>query len=697
MDPFIPHLTFAATVACVALFCTTVVRSDSPVAVPNPVIYDLADSGVMHYNGEYYIIGNWIAGHMLSSEDLLEWGNRTHVFSMDNEWAVGAAGRDREIHACDIHYVDGVFHLYWSVNRADIVRAIGHATNTESPMSFYTEPVRDRPFAEKIDPHLFIDDDGTPYFYTTKFPPGLGNVIYGQRMEDPWTLVGEDIRLLTPSRGTWETQDAEVNEAQWVMRYRDWYYMLYNANHTRFPGYAIGVAAQNEGPLAFRNAHKYPEPVVAQIARNGHEITHTGQPSVVRGPNGFEWWVAYFASYDGGRRSIGIDRVLFFDRQLHVDGPTSIATATEKTYSPPPAPATLRDLFNQGTSLGDHWNIVAGDWEVHEGQARQTDGGADLGLAFARSAPARNYLVEANVRIHDDASGPAGLVAYYEDPENWLAVALDPQSGGWRYAKRINGEDFSETYPLPDSYDFHVYRNLRVEKNHDQFRVWIDERPAPGNPVIGAKFKGAGLPGMMTRQSRSDFDGFIYTIGWDEYDDRINGWGSAADGEAPQGSWAVGAAGITADGDATINRIFKGDLLHEYEFMTQVTLDTSRDDNDDTRMGILAVYVDAENHLAATIDASNSELVITGLKDGESLAEQRISLPEPKSSYNLRAIKRDDATRIFVDGVLQATIPGTWAPSQVGLITKNAKSSFNGITHFNLRPIHKSEMPDNLP
>src|SRR5690606_25472494 len=121
-----------------------------------------------------------------------------------------------------------------------------------------------------------------------------------------------------------------------------------------------------------------PHPALEQVSHNGHRITHTGQPSVVRGPNGFEWWVVYFASYDGGRRSIGIDRVLFFDRKLHIDGPTSLETATGNTYSPPPAPATLRDLFNQESAFADHWDIGAGEWEIDDGRARQKDGDADF-------------------------------------------------------------------------------------------------------------------------------------------------------------------------------------------------------------------------------------------------------------------------------------------------------------------------------
>ncbi|RKX38640.1 MAG: hypothetical protein DRP64_15405, partial [Verrucomicrobia bacterium] len=224
-------------------------------SVPNPVIYELSDSGVMKYNGEYYILGTDSDGDMYASENLINWGPRTHVFSMNNAWATGEAGEDDEIHACDVQYVDGVFHLYWSINRKDIgVRHIGHATNTSGPLAPYTEPITSTWFADYIDAHLFIDDDGIPYFYTVKFPDG--NMSFGQAMSDPWTRTGVDQWLLLAADGTWETADGtRINEGPEVIKYRNKYYMLYAANATWSPSYAVGCV-ESTGPLAFRGSDK---------------------------------------------------------------------------------------------------------------------------------------------------------------------------------------------------------------------------------------------------------------------------------------------------------------------------------------------------------------------------------------------------------------------------------------------------------
>ena len=74
-------------------------------AVSNPVLVpargSAADCGVMKFNGEYYIIGNALAGDMFVSPDLVHWGSRTHVFSMHNDWTPGNTSTDRNINACD--------------------------------------------------------------------------------------------------------------------------------------------------------------------------------------------------------------------------------------------------------------------------------------------------------------------------------------------------------------------------------------------------------------------------------------------------------------------------------------------------------------------------------------------------------------------------------------------------------------------
>ncbi|RKX42598.1 MAG: hypothetical protein DRP64_09585, partial [Verrucomicrobia bacterium] len=667
-------------------------------SVPNPLIFEMKDCGVLKYNGEYYLIGTESDGDMRVSENLINWGQRTHVFSMDNDWANGEAGWDDEVHAPDLVYENGIFHLYWTLNNRDLGNiSIGHAITVGTPLDPYTEPVTSQPFyTNAIDPQIFIDDDGSHYFYTAN----IGTVkVYGQPMSDPWTLTGSGSFLMMAVPGTWEKIDYDINEGQFTIKYRGTYYMLYNANTSSYDynSFALGCAVETSGPSAFDNGDKYPEPVISSLAsQGGHTITHPGQPTVLRGPNGFEWWVVYYARYDGSRKSIATDRVLFFDRRLHITGPScNLASYTGLTYTPPPAAPTLGDLFNEGTSLGTHWEIKSGSWDVSGGEARQTLSSASDSAAIIKSAPSRNYLVEAGVKLTDpNPTGvKAGVTAYYENINNWLVVALDQGSGSWYYNKVEDGTSVVAGYPLPAGFDFNVYHTIRVTKNNTDFLVWIDERPAPGNPVVSTGFDGAGLPGLYTHTARASFDGFIYTIGWDEYDDEITGWGSADSGAAQTGTWSTGGSGIEATDDSATSRIYKGDLLSQYEFMTQVTrTSTVPVDSDPHTMGIYALYTDPGNWLIAAIDLAADKLKVYGRKNGISIADVEASV-EPADSYNLRVIKRDDATRFFVDGELKITVPLHWGASQVGLRAEGVAARYNGITLFGLG----SQYGDNPP
>ena len=58
-----------------------------------------------------------------------------------------------------------------------------------------------------------------------------------------------------------------------------------------------------------------------------------GQPNILRGPNGFEWWLIYMANKNDEHRGQYINRVQFFDKTLFVDGITGPRTAG---YHPEP-------------------------------------------------------------------------------------------------------------------------------------------------------------------------------------------------------------------------------------------------------------------------------------------------------------------------------------------------------------------------
>ncbi|MEO6915816.1 MAG: family 43 glycosylhydrolase, partial [Chitinophagaceae bacterium] len=241
-------------------------KSSSPItslSLSNPVLPNVADAGVIRFNGQYYIGGVHTNGSCYVSSNLIDWQGPHHVFSMNNQWATGAASGDNQIHADDMVYINGTFHLYWSVNyfgNDRDIRHIGHA-QASSILGPYKEPDRLTWLDSRIDPQVFVDDDGKLYLYMVKFTDG--NTIWGRPMKDPAHFSGDPVYQFASMPHTWETVDNRVAEGPWVMKYRQNYYMMYNANHTStlWGNYMLGVA-QSKTPLGFNHGNKYSYPLL---------------------------------------------------------------------------------------------------------------------------------------------------------------------------------------------------------------------------------------------------------------------------------------------------------------------------------------------------------------------------------------------------------------------------------------------------
>lgn len=231
--------------------------------VPNPVIANVADAGVLRYNGKYYLGGVRTFGDFYVSDDLVHWDKRVHVLDMDNDWTRGTGAGNNQIHANDMVYLNGEFHLYWSVNHWGEDRHAVHVAHAVSKnvLGPYVEPEKSTWMDNRIDPKVFRDDNGDLYMYMVRFTDG--NTIWCRKMKSPAEFDGDPVCMFSSQPGTWETMDNRVAEGPWVMKYRGQYYMMYNANHTshQWGNYQLGVA-QADSPMGFNPGNKYSYPVV---------------------------------------------------------------------------------------------------------------------------------------------------------------------------------------------------------------------------------------------------------------------------------------------------------------------------------------------------------------------------------------------------------------------------------------------------
>ncbi len=708
------QLVFTLTLACCSVL--------SAQNIPNPVLHGVADAGVMKHNGKYYIGGVRTNGDFYVSDDLVHWGSPIHVIDMDNDWTRGTGAGNDQIHANDMIYLNGDFHLYWSVNYWGRDRHAVHIVHAQSqePLGPYTEPDKKSWMDNRIDPKVFKDDNGQLYMYMVRFSDG--NTIWARKMKNPAQFDGEPVCLFASLPDTWETMDNRVAEGPWVLKYRDRYYMMYNANHTstHWGNYQLGVA-EADSPLGFQHGNKYSYPVVgcnqtpleetyvdilryspmayapqfaytestpgggwtteafdASAWKKGesgfaareiegsttrHQGTlwntsslwlrksfqagkHTGnlalrvnhdgdtkiylngtliydkkgadykivnldkkqrtalkdganllavetskgrsqffdvalfdmkdtvaedilmtpgQPNILRGPNGFEWWLIYMANKNNEGRGQYINRVQFFDKTMQVDGVTGPRTAG---YHPEPSQPTFS---------------VKG--EVAASGALQTQ-------------PSTTYLFETGVKTRSEA----GIIAWWKDADNCAYVALDAAKHSWYLRTRIQGKEYKETYPLPADFRWGVYHHLRIERNMDCLKVWIDEIPAPGKhsfvEVLPATE--AGVPGTFASAGETLFEGVTYTIGFDE--DSIT---------LPEQT-----------------ELLKGDFLTDYEFGFQLY------GLSDQRMaGCYPVYVDAKNYVKAQFNGRTRMLEVTTVIKGKTAGQKAYPLGSLQTMY----------------------------------------------------------------
>lgn len=737
--------------------------------IPNPVLPRIADAGVIKYNGKYYIGGVFTNGGFYVSNDLIHWEGPTHVFSMNNNWTEGLSAGDNQIHANDIIYLNGKFQMYWSVNywgSDKHVVHIGHAVS-DNILGPYHEPMKETWIDNRIDPKVFRDDDGKLYMYMVRFTDG--NTIWARPMKDAYSFAGHPVYQFASLPGTWETMDNRVAEGPWVMKYRNRYYMMYNANHTgtEWGNYQLGVA-EADSPATFNHGTKYSYPVLlsnqtkleeqyvdllryeetynpmfaytfdvvdkdwnklsyddstwkkgkagfasenikgATVRKYGTEwitqklylrkvfsihksesgnlalrITHDGdskvylngsliydkqgadycivnldkkvtsllkegknilavesqkghknylnislfnmktdladdilfspgQPNILRGPNGFEWWLVYMANKNMEHRGQYINRVHFFDKTMYADGITSTKT---KGYFPEPTKPTYGEIFDDKYQWRNAWNISDTTWTVNNGEFTYPGNYSSYAILKGQFQ-ATAYYFETGVNTNANA----GVIAWWKDDNNWIKVGLNAALNNWYFQECLKGKINEQSYPLPADFKFGVNHTITIERNIETLSIRIDNIPAPGQSVFYTSISEKGLPGIFTDKCSASFDGVVYTMGWDEYDEKIASWGNSSSGDPALGNYHVSSKGMQVTSTDKF-QAFKGDLISQYEYSLQINNLT-----DTGNAGIYPVYVDKDNYIKTGFNYATQKLEVLVMQHGKVIIRNDYSL-----------------------------------------------------------------------
>lgn len=740
--------------------------------IPNPIIPRLADAGVLKYNGKYYLGGVFTDGDFYVSNDLVHWSEPVHVLSMDNDWTKGSSAGNDQIHANDMVYLNGTFHFYWSVNYWGKDKHAVHISHAQSKdvLGPYVEPEKSKWMDNRIDPMLFKDDDGQLYMYMVRFTDG--NAIWVRKMKNPMVFDSHPISLISALPNTWESLDNKVVEGPWVIKYRDQYYMIYNANDTspRWGNYKLGVAVSND-PLGFQHGNKYNHPIVesnqvqleenyvdilrynknqycplfsytmnepskgwqmlnfntidwkegssgfssveisgsatrylrtfwdtdnlwlrkkislnkipeslalrtmhdgdTKIYLNGSLIyeqkgadsrvinlnakqkkylkpgenvlsveTHKGkanffdvslfdmkgdtaddvlmtpgQPNVLKGPNGFEWWLIYMANKNNEPRSQYISRVHFFNQTMVVDPITSTNTVG---YYPSPSLPTYGDVFDRDVNIKDKWSWNnSQSWSVKNGELIKKQGDSSYGL-LKNSLAASAYLFEVGINTKDEA----GVIAWWKDEQNCAYLGFEESSNCWYFKTLVNGKETKESFILPSDFQWGVYHTLRMERNTNLVRVFLDGIPAPGKSLFSftsLPFERT-IPGLFGSTGETYFDGLTYTLGFDDFGIDMSSW------DIIQGEYENTKEGLLAKSIETI--ALKGNELKNYEYSVQVSNLTNQGE-----AGSYPIYVDERNYVKAVFNAETQKMDVTIVKKGKIILQKKYALDNLKTVY----------------------------------------------------------------
>jgi hypothetical protein len=302
---------------------------------PDPFLLEAEDRWVL-YTTQVGLANVPVA----TSPDLAAWSTPTDALprlpawaEWGRTWAPGALQRP------------GGFVLYFAArSRATGRQCIGAATSTSATGPFTSaspEPLVCQPeLGGSIDPHPFVDADGTAYLLWKADGNAIGrrSALFSQRLRpDGLALEGQATPLLHDD-AAWEEPLVENPALVWM---DGRYVLLYSGGWWESDGYSTGYATCNSpvGPCAKVTTER-------PLHTSNSELDGPGGACVITGPAG-DTWLAHHAWTLGaiGYRSGGV-RSLHF-AALRWDGSQLAIGTTPTTHQ------RRNDAHRLGVSSGD--------------------------------------------------------------------------------------------------------------------------------------------------------------------------------------------------------------------------------------------------------------------------------------------------------------------------------------------------------
>jgi hypothetical protein len=347
------------------LFCSTVLAA-------NPFIHSIftADpSGHVWADGRMYVYASHDIDpnqgcdlmdkyHVFSSADLVNWLDEGEILRASQvPWGRQEGGF---MWAPDCAYKNGTYYFYFphpSGTDWGSTWKIGVATSSH-PASGFTCQGYIPNLDPLIDPAVFVDDDGSAYFYQ-----GGGGTCKGGKLKENMMEIDGAMQAMQGLK--------DFHEATWVHKRNGIYYLSYADNHSDATGdnqMAYATGANPLGPWTYRGIVMRPTD------------SYCAHGSIVQFKD--QWYVLYFNSAVSGNdwlRSICIDK-LNYNADGTIQEVAQTTTGAPAAGTEPPVPVLGTYEAENGTVAGGA--TVASDPAASGGKSVQNLHLANSSLTF---------------------------------------------------------------------------------------------------------------------------------------------------------------------------------------------------------------------------------------------------------------------------------------------------------------------------
>lgn len=258
---------------------------------PDPYIYK-------HVDGTYYFtttLADHIAIWKSSSITGLSRAEKKIIWSPPEE-----APYSDNIWAPELHYIQGKWFIYFTANDGggDETRRIYVLENSSAnpilgEWNFKSAVNTELPGLDgtvlQHQNQLFFIYSGYGYF------PDYGSALYIAKMDNPWTLKGENVLISAPTN-EWEKQGGmAINEGPITLKRNGKIFLIFSASATWSDDYCLGMltALETANLLNPDSWLKHPEPVFLKNVKN--RVFSPGHNSFTQSPDGKEDWILYHA------------------------------------------------------------------------------------------------------------------------------------------------------------------------------------------------------------------------------------------------------------------------------------------------------------------------------------------------------------------------------------------------------------------